>query len=101
MKPKWNYPEASSLSDPRFWITLSPKQRRARIVLPWANEIKLVWPDYDPAEWTDYPADHWFVQPRADRTIRDEVNEREAALYVSEGYRWRLSLQTHKLLGIP
>jgi hypothetical protein len=65
--------------------------------LPWANELKLVWPDYDPADWAGFPADHRFISPRADRTIRDEVVEQDAAVWVSEQFGWRLSLQTHKI----
>lgn len=89
--------EAKFMPSPWVWITLSPKRSRAKTKLTTASELKLVWPDYDPYEWADFAAVHKFIQPRANRDIRDEVNEREAALLVAEQGRWRLSLQTHKV----
>lgn len=99
VRPSWMPP--SSVDAPsNLWITMSPKQQRASVQLTWANEIKLVWPDYDPADWSDFTADHRFVSPRADRTIRDISNEQDAARYVAEQGTWRLSLQTHKVTGM-
>jgi organic radical activating enzyme len=94
---------------PLVWVTLSPKLTRERMQLERADEIKVVYPAYDPADWDDFPADHRFVQPcdpsamlaikgltKARRNVRDL-----AVNYVMEHPRWRLSLQTHKDLGIP
>jgi 7-carboxy-7-deazaguanine synthase len=95
-RPDW-YPDRPEQATSKLWVTMSPKQPRSHIALPWANELKLVWPDYDPADWAGFPADHRFISPRADRTIRDEVVEQDAAVWVSEQFGWRLSLQTHKI----
>jgi organic radical activating enzyme len=86
---------------PRPWMTMSPKRARYETVLPWADELKLVVPDYDPRDWEDFPARHRFVQPRADRSVRDENQEFLAASWVAGGTRWRLSLQTHKIVRMP
>lgn len=83
------------------WITLSPKRSRSETVLPWADEIKLVVPDYDPRDWEDFPARHRFVQPRAHGVTRDEDQEHLAASWVAANSRWRLSLQTHKIVRMP
>ena len=83
-----------------LWITLSPKRSRERTLLERASELKLVYPAYQPADWADYKAHHFFLQPCADQTIRQPETERQAAEYVTNNYRWRLSLQTHKVLGV-
>lgn len=83
-----------------LWITLSPKRRRDRTVITCASELKLVYPAYDPSEWADFNAQHFFLQPCADQTVRQLEVERAAAAYVTNNYRWRLSLQTHKVLGV-
>lgn len=83
-----------------LWITLSPKRARAATVLPRASELKLVYPAYEPVDWLDFPAHHYFLQPCADQQIRQLEVERQAAEYVTGQYRWRLSLQTHKILGV-
>jgi 7-carboxy-7-deazaguanine synthase len=80
-----------------FWVTMSPKRAREETVLPWAHELKLVWPAYEPHRWTDFDAEHFYIQPQADREVRDEHNEHEAALVVADGFRWKLSLQGHKI----
>jgi 7-carboxy-7-deazaguanine synthase len=85
----------------RPWITLSPKRGRAETLLPWADEIKLVTPDYSPAEWEDFPARHRYVQPRAHGVTRDEGNEHVAAMWVADNHRWKLSLQLHKVVRMP
>lgn len=87
----------------RMWITLSPKRSRAETVLEKADELKLVWPAYDPLDWSDYPVPEGrrFLQPEAARSSRDANVERGCARYVVRNPQWRLSLQTHKILGVP
>lgn len=84
------------------WICVSPKAGA-----PWlqkgGHELKIVWPQaFDLAELGDLPFDHFFLQPRDDRdpAIRNR-NLRETVQMVELSPRWRLSLQTHKLIGIP
>lgn len=84
----------------RIYITLSPKTPRSRTVLTNADELKLVWPAYDPKEWESFPVRHRFLQPQADREQRDLEHEAKLVAYVQENTEWRLSLQTHKVLEI-
>ncbi len=82
------------------WICVSPKAG-TEIVQRTGSELKLVWPQpgIDPAELTGWGFDHFLVQPM---DCADAAAAREAAIaLVMADPRWRLSLQTHKLLGLP
>jgi organic radical activating enzyme len=65
------------------------------------DELKLVYPQegIDPARFEELDFRHFFLQPM-DGPDR-ERNTELAVRYCLEHPRWRLSLQTHKLLGIP
>ena len=81
------------------WITVSPKAG-SEVVQRSGNELKLVWPQagIDPDALEAWDFDHFLVQPM-DGPARDAA--REAAIrHVVEHPAWRLSVQTHKLLGI-
>ena len=97
------------------WITLSPKEDfapHAQVVLPKADELKLVYTGLnDPEKWLGFPAAHYFLQPcdpgeicPADgghHLLPEAVDTTAATLrYILSHPRWRLSLQTHKILGI-
>jgi len=82
------------------WICISPKAG-TEVVQRTGNELKLVWPQegIDPAELEQWSFDHFLVQPM-------DCAEREAALQAAislamERPKWRLSLQAHKVLGLP
>ncbi|HEY0027510.1 MAG TPA: 7-carboxy-7-deazaguanine synthase [Allosphingosinicella sp.] len=82
------------------WICVSPKAG-THIVQRSGNELKLVWPQrgIDPAEMLGWGFDHHLIQPL---DCADAESARAAAIdYVMKNPRWRLSLQTHKLLGLP
>ena len=82
------------------WICVSPKAG-TEIVQRSGNELKLVWPQHgiDPAALLDWDFDHFLIQPM-DGADRDA--SLEAAIdYVMNNPGWRLSLQQHKLLGLP
>ena len=81
------------------WICVSPKAR-APLQLQGGNELKLVFPQpgLDPANFEPLAFDHFFLQPM-DGPARAE-NTHAALAYCLAHPRWRLSLQTHKLLGI-
>ncbi len=70
-------------------------------MLRWGNEIKLVYPQLggEPERYSDCDFENWFLQPM-DGTRRLQ-NTEAAVRYCLTHPRWRLSLQTHKLLGIP
>ena len=86
------------------WVTLSPKnqvtglQGNGTVVLERADELKLVLaPGVDPSAWAAFPATWHFLQP-CDTAGR--MNTEETISYIQAHPIWRLSLQTHKLLGI-
>jgi 7-carboxy-7-deazaguanine synthase (Cx14CxxC type) len=82
------------------WICVSPKAG-TRVVQRAGDELKLVWPQagIDPADLLAWDFDHFLIQPL---DCADAAAARAAAIdYVLAHPRWRLSLQTHKLLGLP
>ncbi len=82
------------------WICVSPKAG-ASLVLTHGNELKLVYPQplAAPPRFEHLDFDHFFLQPMdgPQRARNTELVVR----YCLEHPQWRLSLQTHKLLGIP
>lgn len=82
------------------WLCVSPKAG-ASLAVRGGDELKLVYPQ-DGAEPERFEAlgfTHFFLQPM-DGPSRD-ANTAAALRYCLTHPRWRLSLQTHKLLGIP
>ena len=82
------------------WICVSPKAG-TEVVQRSGNELKLVWPQegIDPVQLESWAFDHFLVQPM-------DCPEREAAVEAAvrlamERPGWRLSLQAHKVLGLP
>jgi 7-carboxy-7-deazaguanine synthase len=82
------------------WICVSPKAG-ADLMLRNGDELKLVYPQSGalPAAFERLAFRHFFLQPM-DGPQR-EANAQAALRYCLEHPQWRLSLQTHKLLGIP
>ena len=82
------------------WVCVSPKAE-ADLVIRSGDELKLVYPQpgAPPERYADLGFRHFFLQPM-DGPAR-EANTRAALEYCLAHPRWRLSLQTHKLLGIP
>jgi len=82
------------------WICVSPKAA-APVVLTAGNELKLVYPQplAMPERFEALAFDHFYLQPM-DGPDR-EANTEAAVRYCLAHPRWRMSLQTHKLLGIP
>ena len=81
------------------WITVSPKAGTDLIVRS-GNELKLVYPqeDISPELFEDLNFKHFLLQPQDDQDIKE--NTRRAVEYCLSHPQWRLSLQTHKILGI-
>ena len=82
------------------WICVSPKAG-AEVVLKKGNELKLVFPQLgaEPDLFENLDFEHFFLQPMdGDQT---EKNTQLTIKYCLEHPKWRLSLQTHKLLNIP
>lgn len=82
------------------WICMSPKAG-APVVLTKGDELKLVFPQpaLPPSAVEHLEFDHFFLQPM-DGSEQVE-NSTAAVEYCLEHPQWRLSLQTHKFLGIP
>ncbi|MBI3043135.1 MAG: 7-carboxy-7-deazaguanine synthase [Betaproteobacteria bacterium] len=82
------------------WTCVSPKAGAA-LVLKRGDELKLVYPQRGagPGRYARLDFDHFYLQPM-DGPRRVE-NTRLATEYCLRHPRWRLSLQVHKLIGIP
>ncbi|HET7565495.1 MAG TPA: 7-carboxy-7-deazaguanine synthase [Gemmatimonadaceae bacterium] len=82
------------------WVCVSPKAG-AELVLREGNELKLVYPQDAalPERFASLDFEHFYLQPM-DGPDR-ERNTQLALRYCLAHPQWRLSLQTHKLLGIP
>ena len=82
------------------WLCVSPKAG-ARLVVRTGDEIKLVFPQTDamPEAFERLSFRHFFLQPMDGP--EKEANTAATLQYCLAHPRWRLSLQTHKLLGIP
>jgi 7-carboxy-7-deazaguanine synthase (Cx14CxxC type) len=82
------------------WVCLSPKAK-APVVLRTGNELKLVYPQpgVDPDDFRGLTVQHRFLQPMDGPRLRE--NTAAAAAYCLAHPAWRLSLQTHKLIGLP
>jgi 7-carboxy-7-deazaguanine synthase len=82
------------------WICVSPKAGAA-LAQTTGHELKLVYPQPDamPDRFATLKFDHYFLQPM-DGASR-EANTQAAIAYARAHPQWRLSLQTHKLTGIP
>ncbi len=84
------------------WICVSPKAS-APLIQSSGHELKLVYPQDEPEAQPDRFAlldfAHFFLQPM-DGPGRAQATARAVA-YCMKNPQWRLSLQTHKLIGIP
>ncbi len=82
------------------WITVSPKAR-ATLALTTGNELKLVFPQagVDPAQFLSLEFEHFLLQPMDGPEISRHTHA--ATAYCLSHPEWRLSLQVHKMLGIP
>jgi 7-carboxy-7-deazaguanine synthase len=82
------------------WLCVSPKAG-SQLVVTSGDEIKLVFPQAgaEPDQFEQLGFCHFFLQPM-DGPGR-EANTSAALQHCLANPRWRLSLQTHKLLGIP
>lgn len=84
------------------WICVSPKANAALQQLS-GNELKLVFPqdeaEAQPSRFESLQFEHFFLQPKDDTAHAQNIAA--AAAYCMKHPQWRLSLQTHKLIGLP
>ena len=83
------------------WLCVSPKAA-APLKQRSGHELKLVYPqpedEASPERFVDLGFDHFFLQPLDGPDLQE--NTRRAVAYCLEHPPWRLSLQTHKIIGI-
>lgn len=89
------------------WVCVSPKVEDARIVIRSGNELKIVVPSYEPDDFADLARgfDHRWVTAEAHtssvgRSLIVGDRLRQAALWVLRNPAWRLTVQTHKVVGV-
>ena len=83
------------------WLCVSPKGS-APVVQMSGQELKLVYPQAEPEaqpeKFVGLDFDNFFLQPLDSPDI--EQNTRRAVEYCLAHPRWKLSIQSHKVLGI-
>ena len=82
------------------WVCVSPKAA-AQLVLTRGDELKLIYPQAgaEPERYVGLDFAHFLIQPMDGASLAR--NTKLALEYCLAHPQWRLSLQTHKLLGIP
>ncbi len=81
------------------WLCVSPKAG-APLIQDHGNELKLVYPQNTllPEQLETLAFDYFYLQPMDGKALKD--NTEKAITYCLKHPKWRLSLQTHKILGI-
>ena len=88
------------------WVCISPKGK-SKVIIKQCDELKIVYPqtDIQPEDVLHINADHYFISPMATYGLDNSgmiirENMSSATQYCLQNPLWRMSLQTHKLLGI-
>lgn len=81
------------------WVCVSPKAG-AQLAVSGGSEIKLVFPQEGmaPADYEQMDFGHFFLQPM-DSPLRAE-NTRKMVAFCQRHPKWRVAVQTHKLIGV-
>jgi 7-carboxy-7-deazaguanine synthase len=85
------------------WLTISPK-RGSPLLQRSGNELKLLYPqkDVDPGDYEAMNFEYFFLQPvDTGDPVATRQNTEAAVEFCLENPSWRLSLQVHKIVGIP
>ncbi|MDP6090037.1 MAG: 7-carboxy-7-deazaguanine synthase, partial [Candidatus Marinimicrobia bacterium] len=79
---------------------VSPKAN-AEFILKKGHELKIVFPQsgINPRQYQDLDFDHFFIQPMDGPNQGENIEKSKE--FVVKNPKWKLSLQTHKILGIP
>ena len=82
------------------WLCLSPKAN-TELKVREGQELKLVYPQEgaEPERYSSLAFDHFYLQPMDGPYL--EANTQATLSYCLSHPSWKLSLQTHKMLGIP
>lgn len=86
------------------WVTCSPKEgfaKGGKVRLTHCNELKLVFDDKHDVSDYNIVADHYYLQP-CDTGIQEENDRilRKCVEYIKTNPKWKLSLQTQKIIGV-
>ena len=81
------------------WICMSPKAN-TDIQLTEGSEIKVIYPqeNLDPTDFNNMNFSNYYIQPMDSKDY--ETNVSKSVEFCMQNSKWRLSLQTHKILGI-
>ena len=81
------------------WICMSPKAN-TEIKLKKGNEIKVIFPQesLDPEKFSLFEFSEFYLQPMDSNKYQENLNA--TITYCQKNPKWKLSLQTHKILGI-
>lgn len=100
------------MMSPDLWemfshVTISPKVPREQIMLARAHTLKLLYPHPNPRikpeAFSDYPAEYYYLQPidvLGDPEATKVNMKRTVEATLARAPQWRLSVQTHKILGV-
>ena len=82
------------------WICVSPK-KNTDLILKNGDELKFVYPQlgFEPQQFEKFNFNHFFIQPMDGNNYNK--NEKISKEFIKKNPRWKLSLQTHKILGFP
>ena len=82
------------------WICVSPKANTDLLLIK-GDELKIVYPQdgIKPKVHEGHDFDHFFLQPMDGPDLKS--NTQKAKEFIALHPRWKLSIQTHKILGIP
>ena len=82
------------------WVCVSPKAK-TNLVIKKGNELKIVYPQcgINPRMYEDLEFEHFFIQPMDGKDQKKAIKKSEE--FVMKHPLWKLSLQTHKIMGIP
>ena len=82
------------------WICVSPK-KNTDLILKNGDELKFVYPQlgFEPKQFEKFSFNHFFIQPMYGNNYNK--NEKISKEFIKKNPRWKLSLQTHKILGFP
>ena len=82
------------------WICVSPK-KNTDLILKNGDELKFVYPQlgFEPQQFEKFSFNHFFIQPMDGNNYNK--NEKLSKEFIKKNPSWKLSLQTHKILGFP
>ena len=82
------------------WVCVSPKAK-TNLIIKKGNELKIVYPQYgmNPKKYEDLEFEHFFIQPMDGKNQKNAIKKSKE--FVMKHPLWKLSLQTHKTMGIP